>query len=77
MPEPWDKGMTMRLYVDSDYAGDTKNGWSRIGFLVYLQCTLIHWSSKKQTSVETSSFWSEFMAMKTTTEYVQGLRYKL
>merc|ERR1712130_637365 len=31
----------------------------------------------KQTSVETSSFGSEFMAMKTATEYVRGLRYKL
>ena len=33
--------------------------------------------SKKQTSVETSSFGSEFIAMKLCTEYVRGLRYKL
>ena len=70
MPEPRGKGMTMRLYVDSDHAGDTKNRRSRTGFLVYLQCAHIHWSSKKQTSVEISTFGSEFMAMKTATEYV-------
>ena len=33
--------------------------------------------SKKQTSIETSSFGSEFMAMKAATEYVRGLRFKL
>lgn len=33
--------------------------------------------SKKQTSVETSSFGSEFIAMKQCTEYIRGLRYKL
>ena len=47
------------------------------GFLVYLNNALIYWSSKKQTTVETSSFGSEFMAMKQATEYVRGLRYKL
>ena len=33
--------------------------------------------SKKQTAVETSSFGSEFTAMKACTEYLRGLRYKL
>ena len=33
--------------------------------------------SKKQTTVETSSFGSEFVAMKQCTEYIRGLRYKL
>ena len=77
IPKSRGKGMIMILYVDSDHTSDTKYRRSRTGFLVYLQCTLIYWSSKKQTSVETSSFGSEFMVMKTATEYVQGLRYKL
>jgi hypothetical protein len=38
---------------------------------------LLLWLSKKQTSVETSSFGSEFCAMQQCTEYVRGLRYKL
>ncbi len=38
----------------------------------------IYYTSKKQeTSVETTSFGSEFIAMKTCCEYVRGLRYKL
>jgi hypothetical protein len=44
---------------------------------VFLNGVPIYWSSKKQTSCETSTFGSEFIAMKKTTEYVRGLRYKL
>ena len=36
-----------------------------------------YWFSKKQGSVETSTFGSEFIAMKQCTEYVRGLKYKL
>ena len=50
---------------------------SRTGFLVFLNSALINWLSKKQTSVEASSFGSEFCAMKQCTEYVRGLQYKL
>ena len=67
----------MRLFVDADHASDTVTRRSRSGFLCYLNCAPITWFSKKQTSVETSSFGSEFVAMKHGTEYVRGLRYKL
>ena len=67
----------MRVFVDSDHAGDQVTRRFRTGFLVYLNNSLIYWSSKKQTTVETSSFGSEFMAMKHATEYVRSLQYKL
>ena len=67
----------MTAYVDSDHAGDTITRRSRTGFLVFLNRALIFWLSKKQTSIETSSFGAEFTAMKQCTEYVRGLRYKL
>jgi hypothetical protein len=44
---------------------------------VFLNNAPIYWSSKKQTSCETSTFGSEFVAMKQATEYVRGFRYKL
>ena len=37
----------------------------------------IYYHSKKQASVENSSFGSEFIALKTCCEYIRGLRYKL
>ena len=67
----------MRVFVNSDHTGDQVTRRSRTGFLVYLNNTLIYWTSKKQTTVETSSFGSEFMAMKHATEHVRDLRYKL
>ena len=63
-PEARGLGFIMRDFVDADHA-------------VFLNGAPIHWFSKKQTSVETSSFGSEFIAMKQCCEYVRGLRYKL
>lgn len=77
MPQPRGQGFVMRAFVDTDHASNlvTQRSWT--GFLVYLNSAPIYWMSKKQTSVETSSFGSEFTAMKQCTEYVRGLRYKL
>ncbi len=69
--------MTMQVFVDADRAGDLITRWSRTGFIVILSNAPIYWSSKKQNSFETSTFGSEFVAMKQATEYVRGLRYKL
>ena len=77
MPKPRGKGMDMRVYVDSDHAGDTVTRRSRTGFVIFLNGAPIYWNSKKQTSCETSYFGSEFSAMKQVTEYVKGFRYKL
>jgi hypothetical protein len=77
MPEPRGMGFTMRAKVDADHAADTVTRRSRTGFIIYLNCAPIYWSSKKQTSVELSSFGSEFVAMKQCCKYLRGLRYKL
>ncbi len=67
----------MRAYVDADHASETITRRSRTGFMVFLNGAPIHTVSRKQTGVETSSFGSEFTAMKHCTEYIRGLRYKL
>ena len=77
MPEPRGLGFIMRAKVDADHASDTMTGHSRMGFFVYLNCAPIYWWSKKQNSMESSSFGSKFIAMKQCCEYVCGLRYKL
>jgi len=67
----------MRAFVDADHAGDTITRRSRTGFLVYLNMAPIYLMSKKQVSIETSSFGSEFTAIKQCTEYIRGFRCKL
>ena len=44
---------------------------------VYLNSALIAWLSKKQATIETSVFGTEFVAMKIGMETLRGLRYKL
>lgn len=77
MPEPRGQGFVLHAKVDADHATDTVTRRSRSGFLVWANSALIYWMSKKQVSVETSSFGSEFIAMKQCCEYLRGLRYKL
>ena len=47
LPTSLGKGFTMHVYVDSDHAGDQVTMRSRTGFLVFLNNTLIYWTSKK------------------------------
>ena len=77
MPEPRGLGFIVRAKVDADHAADTVTRRSRTGFLVYINSALVYWFSKKQASVETSSFGSEFTVMKQCCEYIKDLKYKL
>ena len=76
-PKPRGKKAQMTAFVDSDHAGDVVTRRSRTGVLIFLGMAPIMWHSKKQGSIETSSFGSELSAMKTCIEMVEGLRYKL
>jgi len=58
-PKPLGNEIVIRAYVDADHAGDRVTRRSRTGFLVYLNSSPIQWFTKKQTSVESSSFGSE------------------
>jgi len=77
MPKPRGLGFVVTGFVDSDHAGDSVTRRSRTGFFVYCNNALVYWMSKKQTAIETSTFGSEFNAMKACTEYIRGLKYKL
>jgi len=55
MPESLGPSMTLRVYVDSDHADDLVTRRSQMGFVVFLNGAPIYWSSKKQTSCETST----------------------
>jgi len=76
-PEPRGKEVDLRLYVDSDHAGDKLTRRSRTGFFIYLNSALVAWLSRKQATIETSVLGAEFVAMKQAVEAARGLRYKL
>ena len=76
-PEPRGKEVDLRLYLDSDHAGDKLTRRSRTGFFIFMNTALIGWLSKKQATIETSVFGVEFVAMKHGMETLRGIRYKL
>jgi hypothetical protein len=67
----------MRLFVESDHAGDQFTRHSRTEFVIYFNMAPIVWFSKCQPTVESSVFGAEFVAMKNGIETCRGLRYKL
>ena len=50
---------------------------SKSGILLYLNSAPIMWYSKRQNTVESSTFGSEFVALRISTDLVISLRYKL
>jgi hypothetical protein len=76
-PLPRGKEVDMRLFVDSDHAGEQFTRRSRTGFVIYFNMAPIVWLSKRQPTVESSVFGAEFVAMKNGIETCRGLRYKL
>ena len=77
IPDPRRKAIDLRMWVDSDHAGDKMTRQSRTGYFIWLNTALINWLSKKQATIEGSVFGAEFVAMKTGVESLRGIRYKL
>lgn len=76
-PPPRGKPVQINCFVDSDHAGDRVTRRSHTGILMYLNKAPIMWYSKKQSTVESSTFGSEFVALRVACEQIISLRYKL
>ena len=77
MPVPYGKEVDINVFVDADHAGNKITRRSHTGIVIYCNCSPIIWFSKRQNTVETSTFSSEIIALKISIELVEGLRYKL
>ena len=77
MPEPRGNMVNIFVFVDANFAGNQKNRHSQTGVLIFLNKAPILWYSKRQASVEASTFGAEFCAMKIAVELTEALRYKL
>ena len=65
------------MLVDADLLGDKSTRHSQQGVLIFINKAPIHWYSKIQATVESSTFEAELCAMKAGVEMVESLRYKL
>ena len=77
MPKPRGNMMTTHCFVDTSHGSDRVTRRSQTGILIFCNRALIMWHSKKQNTVEASTFGSEFQAMKNAVELVESLQYKL
>jgi hypothetical protein len=77
VPEARGNGVVTSSSVDSDHAGCKETRRSHTGVILYVNKAPILWYSKRQNTVETSTFGSEFCAMKIAIDMIEGLHYKL
>ncbi len=77
LPEARGKVIQQIMFVDASHAANVVTRQSRTGVLIFLNRAPILWFSKKQSTIKTSLFGSEFQALKVGMELLLGLRYKI
>ena len=77
MPDPRGNKVSITCFYDANHAGNVVTRRSQTGFIIFVNKAPIIWYSKKQNTVESSTFGSEFVAARAALESVEALRYKL
>ena len=76
-PKPLGKPVQLTHYVDANLYHDTLTGRSVTACLHFINGTPIDWYSKKQATVKTATYGSEFVAARTCVEQIIDLRNTL
>ena len=76
-PPPRGKPVYVGCYVDANHAENIFTRRSHTGIIIFVNNSPIIWYSKRQKTVESSSFGSEFIVLRISTEMIEGLRYKI
>ena len=75
---PWQVATgELNIFTDSDYGHDKVTGWSITGIIALVGSTPILWESKRQTSVQISTYGAEFVALKRAVTVAEEIRYTL
>ena len=77
MPKPRGRQVSTTAFVDSSHAANKVTRRSHTGYIIFVNRAPIIWYSKRQNTVESSTFSSEFIAAKTCVEEISAVRYKL
>jgi hypothetical protein len=74
-PEPLgSKPVSIHCFVDANLAGNVVTCRSQTGILIFINRAPVVWHSKKQNTVESSTFGSETVALKNEIELIKSLR---
>ena len=77
MPTPRGKAVNINISVDLDHVGNKVTRRSHTGIMMFINMAPIQWFSKRQNTVEVSTFGAEFIVLKIATHMNDALRYKL
>ena len=77
MPDPLGEAVTTATTMDANLNHCLATGKSLTACLHFVNKTPVDWYSKKQPTVETSTYGSEFVAAKTATEQIMDIRQTL
>ena len=77
MPEPLGEAVTTTTTMGANLNHCLATGKSLTGCLHFVNKTPVDWFSKKQATVETATYGSEFVAAKTATELMMDIRQTL
>jgi hypothetical protein len=77
IPEPKGKYVTLSHYFDVNLYHDMVTGRSITAILHFLNQTPMDWYLKKQATVETATFGSEFITVRTTIDQIVNLQMTL
>ncbi|KAL7525855.1 hypothetical protein ACHAWF_001533, partial [Thalassiosira exigua] len=77
MPEPLGKPVEIFVFCDSDHASNVVTRRSHSGVFLFAQNALIRSFSKKQNTVEASTYGAELVAMRIARDMIVELRLKL
>ena len=72
-PKPLGKSVEITAFCDADHAGDRLTRRSHTGILIFLMSAPILWCSKRQATIESSTFGSEIVALRTCLELIKEL----
>jgi hypothetical protein len=70
-PEPRGVSVVTSCFVDSDHAGCRLTRRSHTGVIIFVNNALILWHSKRQNTVESSTFGSEFVALRMAVDMIE------
>ena len=77
MPEPLGRPVQITMFVDANHANNVVTRRSHTGIFIFVQNALICAYSKRQNTVESATFGSELVAMRTGKDLIVALRIKI
>lgn len=77
MPGPRGNPVDITMFIDAAFARDLVTHCSHTGIIIFINNAPIYWFSKQQTTVEASTFDSDFVALQIAIKMNDALQYKL